>query len=513
MSLGTQHLARLVRVAAIAALLSVLGVLLACTGTTSPTPLVSPPADGDATSLPTEPAAPPLSSPAVPLQPVSTPAPTAPESTPTDVAPTERPTRSYQVTPVPPPALSIDIPEDEFAWETDGFWPGLSALQLGRAIYSTFGSVLGGIDIPTGEIVCEHDAEVQPYIFPYDRELTAGNGIIYESGSRLDGHYIYALMAETCEEKWIREIPDVGPDSSMAGMTLADGSLYVGVGVQFGYGPRDIPADERYLFAFESESGELLWRYQTEDTIWGAPVEHNGVVYTTTRSSSSDGQMTIIALDSVSGRPIWAERANSSACHLALNAGVLYLCGIRQVDDPYLYAVDALTGQRLWSYETGGWYGYGAKDVLGFSGETMYVATAFGQLIALEAYSGLRLWEYAAEGDFWPAWAYAFSNGVFYHHSKGNYVSALNLDNGETLWNYETYSLPAAISGVVEDIVYVGTEEGSAYAIDAATGEALWRYWNSYAAYDEKVVVGHFEGVVLFANGYAIDTRKIRGQQ
>ena len=64
----------------------------------------------------------------------------------------------------------------------------------------------------------------------------------------------------------------------------------------------------------------------------------------------------------------------------------------------------------------------------------------------------------------------------------------------DLLWRYyptgsKVYSSPAVVDGVV----YVGSYDGYVYALDAATGEMIWRFHTGYNVYSSPAVV---DGVV-----------------
>jgi outer membrane protein assembly factor BamB len=83
-------------------------------------------------------------------------------------------------------------------------------------------------------------------------------------------------------------------------------------------------------------------------------------------------------------------------------------------------------------------------------------------------------WSFATNGGVYSSPAVA--NGVVYVGSEDGNVYALEATTGTELWSYPTngavYSSPAVATGVV----YVGSEDGNVYALDAATGTKLWSY-------------------------------------
>jgi len=96
----------------------------------------------------------------------------------------------------------------------------------------------------------------------------------------------------------------------------------------------------------DGEPGSVLWSYQTDYWVVGAPKVQNGMVYAT----SMDGY--VYALDKKTGKKEWffdtgGEIWNQSP---VLESGMLY---VSAYDDGRLFALDAETGKQKWTFNTG----------------------------------------------------------------------------------------------------------------------------------------------------------------
>ncbi len=97
-------------------------------------------------------------------------------------------------------------------------------------------------------------------------------------------------------------------------------------------------------------------------------------------------------------------------------------------------------------------------------------------LYALNASTGAKLWSYADRRAYAIPrlpWRMGWSISA---RDDGN-VYALNASTGAKLWSYTTGdrqcdSSPAVANGVV----YVGSLDGNVYALNASTGAKLWSY-------------------------------------
>ena len=66
--------------------------------------------------------------------------------------------------------------------------------------------------------------------------------------------------------------------------------------------------------------------------------------------------------------------------------------------------------------------------------------------------------------------------GVVYVGSQDNYVYALDAFTGDLVWRYETGWRVLSSPAITDGVVYVGSLDHYLYALDAATGNLLWRY-------------------------------------
>ena len=201
-----------------------------------------------------------------------------------------------------------------------------------------------------------------------------------------------------------------------------------------------------------------------------SPAVTNGVVYI----GAEDGN--VYALNASTGVKLWSyatgDKVESSP---AVANGVVYVGSA----DQNVYALNASTGAQLWSYATGG----SVTSSPAVANGVVYVGSYDGNVYALNANTGALLWSYATGGDVYSSPAVA--NGVVYFGSPDNNVYALNASTGAKVWSFVPsepqgsgipveiqYSSPAVTDGVV----YIGGGGGNIYALNASTGAMLWSY-------------------------------------
>lgn len=161
-------------------------------------------------------------------------------------------------------------------------------------------------------------------------------------------------------------------------------------------------------------------------------------------------------------------------------------------DASHFYALDALTGKRVWSFLFGSSY---TTPIV--SGSVVYTASSDGNVYALNTQTGRPLWVTSRpdRGD-----AYLALNGTtLYAVDDFGLVFAFDATSGKILWqvngvsdhgiNDVFYSPPAVANGVM--VATVGrypVGDGAIIAFDAATGAILWREPSAFAANGEPII-------------------------
>jgi len=94
---------------------------------------------------------------------------------------------------------------------------------------------------------------------------------------------------------------------------------------------------------------------------------------------------------------------------------------------------------------------------------TAFSALWPGKVYALNAKTGVKLWSYPAGVVFSSS---AVANGVVYVGSGDFNVYALNAKTGVKLWSYATGGYVMSSPAVVNGVVYVGSGDSKVYAFD-----------------------------------------------
>lgn len=232
--------------------------------------------------------------------------------------------------------------------------------------------------------------------------------------------------------------------------------------------------------------------------VWGSPVVADGRLYV----PSYDKQL--YALDAATGERIWTYGTEEvSDGTPAVADGRVYFGAF----DRNIHAVNAETGDREWIHETDGYirsspivvdgtvYIGGNCRILECAGNHEIPEQKHGDVFALDAETGEKLWQFRPEKGVISS--PAIDGETLYVASSDGVVHALDVATGEPQWQYETLRLVVSTPAVVDGTVFIGDWGGQVYALDAATGEEQWvtgseaQYISgSPAVYDGTVYVG-----------------------
>ena len=166
-----------------------------------------------------------------------------------------------------------------------------------------------------------------------------------------------------------------------------------------------------------------------------------------------------------------------------------------------IFTLDAAVGVRAFDVSSGGeiwgvslavadtstdWYffssggdtpdeGYGGG--IAYADGRLYVTTGFGEVVALNANNGSRLWTKKTDSPFHTA--PTARDGKVYVVNRENRMWALDGATGGEIWNHEVFAEGAGVLASTSpaasaDLVIVPYTNGDVYALRANNGRAVW---------------------------------------
>ena len=235
----------------------------------------------------------------------------------------------------------------------------------------------------------------------------------------------------------------------------------------------------------------VAWKFRTRGRVISSPAVVGNTVYI----GSTDGS--VYAINRADGTQRWKfdtkGPVNSSP---AVHNGLVYFGSV----DGNFYAVTADSGRMRWTFATKGERRFTAPGIHGaiprtermpdpfdlflsspaIANNTVYFGSGDQNVYALDASTGVRKWTFPT-GDVVHA-SPAVVDGVVYIGSWDRNVYAIDATSGREKWRYTTGNDTtiynqigiASSAAIVGDIVLVGGRDGKFHAIDRATGKGRW---------------------------------------
>jgi len=239
----------------------------------------------------------------------------------------------------------------------------------------------------------------------------------------------------------------------------------------------------------------------------------------------------IFAFELKTGKLVWrySDEGNFYPRGLAAGDGKLFVSV--NTDDDYessnfnfppgfIYALDEKTGNFLWKYQTQKGIPYSLPL---FADGKVFVGDNSGNVYAIGAANGGLIWKKYLEGAAVIHSSPAYDDGIIFigtedsigASSKPSHLYALDAETGEVIWKFAIdvvggkLNLVHSTPAILDDIVYFGAENGYFYALNSKDGSLVWKQkiasgsgeiigTSAAAALGYgKVFIGTFEGKFL----------------
>jgi len=225
----------------------------------------------------------------------------------------------------------------------------------------------------------------------------------------------------------------------------------------------------------------VLWTFETGDRILSHPTVDCSIIYV----GSNDNNL--YAIDANSGEELWSyNTTHHMLSSVLINENVVYFeCGNN------CYALDKTTGEEVWmfsNYDPDGaekldpWDYHHAGPVM--DDTTVYFGCGDGRLYGLDKLDGELKFLYETIDSSAIRSTPAIHNGILYFGDWNGIIYTLDILYNDTLWTHNTYETqPYATFGMVNTqmIVYdtlliFGARNPELQVLNIHTGEIIWDY-------------------------------------
>lgn len=309
-------------------------------------------------------------------------------------------------------------------------------------------SPLVSLDIATGEKQWEYD----PGVRIWDRAYGSDGERVYVG---IDGSKFVALEAASGKILWEKEL---GINAQVPPL-IEDGILYISTTFA-GPGMLGNPDGKAKLFALDTDDGQILWEFESDNYILQTPYKLGDTIYLAGNFSDpkeveEGGHMRLYALDALDRTVRWqyeSEDGFTKRVYATENA-VTYIAY-----RDYAVGVDAATGESLWRRDTGNW----VPTLIGNEG-VIYFGSANTVVHALDVDTGSPTWEFnIPEGTFnYVLGAPVIAAGEIVFLTQHGEVLSLDVNTGEMKWQYST-GIQAARTGlsISDGWLFIGDAQG-----------------------------------------------------
>jgi outer membrane protein assembly factor BamB len=219
---------------------------------------------------------------------------------------------------------------------------------------------------------------------------------------------------------------------------------------------------------------KVIWERKTKENLHGAPLTVTGPAYHEGHVYYAGLGGYLILVDAANGHVDWLRDLHAHLESSPLIVGDTLYIG---TDTAKLLAVDIADGHTRWSFSAPG----AIKASPSYDHGRIFVADYQSSVYAVDAKTGKPIWRTNTskvapfgKGGFFSSPAISFGR-VYVARDDGT-VYAFGAKTGKVDWTFPTGAFvygsptPAAVAGT-KPTVYIGSENGIFYALDALTGK------------------------------------------
>ena len=358
--------------------------------------------------------------------------------------------------PGPVPGVDADFTGQE-VWRFNNFASISStpAVKDGKVYITTYHGLVVALDQTTGSQIWEYKGSGGIDSSP----AIAGDLLFY--GGR--NSRVTALDADTGERIW--EFETGNPISGSP--IVHNGVVYIGSG-------------DSHIYALDALTGEKRWDDTTGNWIFNTPALAGDILVV----GSMDGEVYIYDTDTGKRRFVSRKFGGAiesspviagDSIYVATRSGFVYSMNLREEEVP-LY-------QRLYTFRLQLWLwnvidypglpkGVEWSTYLGDAfyttptadEDTIYISGDGGRLYAMDRVTGLRLWTFKSESDYLSA-PTIVEDILLVGDGEGR-LHAVDTDSGEERWMLQIAEGRTSTPVVAGDVLYLASTDGTLYAVE-----------------------------------------------
>ncbi|MEF8783117.1 MAG: PQQ-binding-like beta-propeller repeat protein [Haloarculaceae archaeon] len=223
-------------------------------------------------------------------------------------------------------------------------------------------------------------------------------------------------------------------------------------------------------YAFDTRTGETVWRTKVSDAIGSSPVYYDGLVYVATEFYTPSGGM--VALDAATGAIRWEDNRMTNHAHSITGIDTDTRAFAAGCNDGSLYVWDLDSRNFRGSFETDG----AIKGPICMYDGTAIFGSWDGTVYAVDAETLAEVWRYGADGKVMAGAAVHPASETLIIGSHDHHIHAMDVTTGEGRWTFDTGGMVVGSPTVVGDTVLTGSYSDALFAVDVTSGEQRWSF-------------------------------------
>jgi len=260
-----------------------------------------------------------------------------------------------------------------------------------------------------------------------------------------------------------------------------------------------IGSGDRVFYALKATNGQKLWAYETMPwtftvgdsaptdplvaMVQGKPLVFVGFWNSDRRSGRTIQRGELFAFEADSGRLVWRKQLTtghlSDPALLKVEGRQLLFIG---TEDGVLFALDAATGREVWRLTTSHAITNSPVATYVAKRPVVYIGNFFGMLRCLQAGTGETIWKTKLGHELrsTPALSRLGDLPALFIGSVDRRLYALEAKSTRVAWQFQTgkyiTASPVAFEVAHKPAIAFASEDNNLYVLDAITGQELWRF-------------------------------------
>jgi outer membrane protein assembly factor BamB len=260
----------------------------------------------------------------------------------------------------------------------------------------------------------------------------------------------------------------------------------------------------REVFAYDANTGELLWRHPVDDLPGGPdrPPRVHGDTGFAPSTVAVDGRHVcaifptgdIVVLD-FDGQRIWGRNLGPPDNQFGHSSSLITYEGLLivqydQRSDARLLGLDILSGEERWRVPRTA-VSWSSPIVVNTGERWELILTNSTSIDSFDPATGIKLWGLdCLGGDMGPS--AAFADGMVF--AANDYASAVGIrisgEGVEQVWSYDEFLPDTASPLATAEQVFLTTSYGTVVCLDAKNGTPLWQHDFDMGFYASPILVG-----------------------